>query len=141
MSEQQSGRERRRFGRRETNLIASARLSTGTIAACTIRDLSEGGALLEFAADSGQPARLRLSWDGNHDVLCEVRHINGRMMGVQFVQFGIVSLERPMTMPTDETTRLPEPSETDSQPSRASAELVARVRSEWSTVRGEDRSL
>ncbi len=131
MSEQQSGRERRQFGRREANVNASARLSTGSIAACIIREISEGGALLEFPVSFGQPSRLRLTWEGNHEVLCEVRHVRDRMIGVQFVQTSVVSVERPMTKPIDEATRLPEMAANDVSPSRASAELVARKRNEW----------
>ena len=138
MSETASGRDRRRFGRRETNMSASARLSTGSLSACIIRDISEGGALLEFPKAVSQPPRLRLTWDSNHDVLCDVRHVRGHMMGVQFVQSGIVSVERPITMPTDQSTRLPETVPVDVFPSRASADLVARVRNEWSVSRSSD---
>jgi hypothetical protein len=99
MTEKSNGIERRKFGRKETNLDATARLASGLIAKCVIRDLSQGGALVEFPDGAVQPGRLRLSWEGNADVLCEVRRVAGNRAGVEFTNSAHLNIARPMVEP------------------------------------------
>ncbi len=55
--------------------------------ACTLRDLSEGGALLELDAALESVRSFRLAIDGTHlEALCEARHVRGRQVGVRFVR-------------------------------------------------------
>ena len=78
--------ERRAFGRRETDIKAAVRAGQ-RLHVCTIRDLSEGGALLEFEQDVELPQRLWLRWDDlGTEIICEVRRQGGRRAGVQFAR-------------------------------------------------------
>lgn len=76
--------ERRAFGRRETNIKAMVRAGSRSHV-CTIKDISEGGALLEFQETFELPARLWLRWEANSsEILCEIRHSRGTRVGVEF---------------------------------------------------------
>lgn len=86
--------EKRAFGRRETSIGAVVR-DGHRIYDCIIRDLSEGGALLEFNSRPDLSTRFWLRWEGmSSDIVCEVRHVNGHRAGVQFSR-PIVLKQRP----------------------------------------------
>lgn len=92
--------DRRVFGRRQTNIRASVRIGYQVVA-CTIKDLSEGGALLEFEEPVDLPSRVRLSWpDHPNEVICEVRHARRNTAGVQFTRPQTLSL-KPAVTPAD----------------------------------------
>lgn len=89
--------DRRVFGRRHTNIRASVRIGYQVVA-CTIKDLSEGGALLEFDEPVDLPSRVRLSWpDHPNEVICEVRHARRNTAGVQFTRPQTLSLKPAVT--------------------------------------------
>lgn len=89
--------DRRVFGRRRTNIQASVRIGY-RIVPCTIKDLSEGGALLEFETQMDLPARLWLSWPGqSNEVVCEVRHTRRNSAGVQFTRPQALNLKAAVT--------------------------------------------
>jgi hypothetical protein len=55
--------------------------------ACTLCDLSEGGALLECDASLEGVRSFRLTIEGTDlEALCEARHVRGRQVGVRFVR-------------------------------------------------------
>ena len=123
------GADRRAFGRRDTNVAGLVRLSNHATLECVIRDISEGGALLEFPASVNLSGRLRLSIDGaSQEIICEARHARGNRVGVQFVR-NIALAARPVAAPADATARLPvlRRAETPVETGRATAasELVA----------------
>jgi PilZ domain len=125
----ETGADRRAFGRRDTNMAGVVRLSNHVTHACVIRDISEGGALLEFPAPVNLSGRLRLSFDGaGQEIICEARHARGNRIGVQFVR-NITLAARPLAAPTDATAPLPvlRRAETPSETGRgtAASELVA----------------
>lgn len=100
--------DRRAFGRRATHIAASVRIGY-RIEACTIKDLSEGGALLEFPENVELPARLWLSWrDMPNEVVCEVRHVRGRNAGVQFARPISLAI-RPTSAPAEGPALAPPP--------------------------------
>ncbi|MEQ1652104.1 MAG: PilZ domain-containing protein [Hyphomicrobium sp.] len=129
-----SGYERRAFGRRETRLPAIVRINHRTTVSCTVRDVSEGGALLEFSEAVELPARIRLAMDSSpNDIICDVRHKRGKLAGVQFTGGNLTIALRHIVDPADPATRLPEglptvQTENDCQRSKDLAELVARLR-------------
>lgn len=129
-----SGYERRAFGRRETRLPAIVRINHRTTVSCTVRDVSEGGALLEFSEAVELPARIRLAMDSSpNDIICDVRHKRGKLAGVQFSSGNLAIALRHIVDPADPATRLPDgfPTErSDAGPQRSQdlAELVARLR-------------
>jgi hypothetical protein len=54
--------------------------------ACRVLNISEGGALLGFAVPPALPKRFALKIDtGSLQLQCEVRHVNGTNVGVEFV--------------------------------------------------------
>ena len=78
--------ERRAFGRRETNIKATVRAGN-CMHTCIIKDLSEGGALLEFDSHFALPSLLWLRWDDvPSEIICEVRRHHGNRAGVQFAR-------------------------------------------------------
>jgi PilZ domain len=80
-----SSSDRRAFGRRPTFQHASAVISGRPPLRCIVRDISEGGALLDFGEPVSLPYRLRLVWDGSGAFAeCDVRHVQGANAGVQF---------------------------------------------------------
>lgn len=78
--------ERRAFGRRLTYQHAMAHMFGRAPLRCVVRDISEGGALLDFGCVVLLPSRLRVVWDGTgQQAECEVRNIRGEKAGVQFI--------------------------------------------------------
>jgi hypothetical protein len=77
--------ERRAFGRKPTNQHALVLAPGRAPVRCTVRDLSAGGASLEFGRPVSVPARFALKWDGSGVTAnCEVRHSWATGVGVQF---------------------------------------------------------
>jgi PilZ domain len=86
MKQLATGADRRAFGRRPTNQHAVAHIAGRAPLRCSVRDISEGGALLDFGEAVSLPWRLRLVWDGTGEAAeCEVRHVRGGQAGVQFI--------------------------------------------------------
>ncbi len=100
--------ERRAFGRRATDMPATVRGSGITRQSCTIRDMSEGGALLEFASPPELAGRLWISLPDGTDVLCDVRHARANRVGVEFAGGAPPLILRHITDPSDPATRVPE---------------------------------
>lgn len=125
----ETGGDRRAFGRRDTNLAGLVRLSNHVTHECVIRDISEGGALLEFPAPVNLSGRLRLSFGGtNQEIICEARHARGTRVGVQFVR-NISLAARPVAEPSIASAPLPvlHRAETPAETGRgtAASELVS----------------
>ncbi len=79
--------EKRQFGRRDTNMRGWVRVAGRPPISCVVRDLSQGGALLEFMEDTWLPFGFRLTTECKQvDRYCEPRHKNGTRIGVQFVE-------------------------------------------------------
>ena len=81
------GRERRQFGRRKTNTRAWIYPENGGRIACIVRNISEGGALLEIEPGVELPGAFEIrieSEDLRAD--CEVRHRTAKGAGVYFVE-------------------------------------------------------
>lgn len=77
---------RRQFGRRETSRTAIATIAGSTPIACMIRNLSEGGALLDFPEGIVPDRPFRLAIDGTpFNLFCEVRHHGAYGVGVRFL--------------------------------------------------------
>lgn len=77
--------DRRAFGRREILVHAIARVPGRPSEPCIVRDLSAGGALLEFQVDFEPSGPFRLSIEAKGiDAVCEVRRRDGRVLGVMF---------------------------------------------------------
>lgn len=92
--------DRRVFGRRRTDISAQVRIGYRVIQ-CVIKDISEGGALLEFSSVADLPARLWLSWpEHKTEILCEVRHTRRNTAGVQFSRSQTMAL-RPAVAPSE----------------------------------------
>ena len=78
--------DRRAFGRRPTNQHAMAHIAGRAPQRCVVRNISEGGALLDFGDPVVLRNRLRLVWEGTGEhAECEVRHVQGGKAGVQFI--------------------------------------------------------
>lgn len=78
--------EQRAFGRRESRIHAFVHISGRPPEPCIVRNYSDGGALLEIQGRLDIPAAFRLVIESKAvDALCEVRHVNDRLVGVQFV--------------------------------------------------------
>ncbi len=119
--------ERRAFGRRSTDMPARVRAAGIAQQSCTIRDISEGGALLEFASPPELLPRVWLCLSDGTDVLCDVRHARGNRVGVQFAGGAPPVILRHMVEPADPATRVPERAVAD--PDRAEcSRMVAEVR-------------
>ncbi len=81
-----TGHHRRQFGRRETSRAAHAQLPGGLPVACTVLNLSEGGALIEFPAGAVPTRNFRLTVDGApYTLMCEPRHQRQNSVGVKFL--------------------------------------------------------
>lgn len=80
--------EKRQFGRRQSNIRGSALVANDQPKLFTIRDLSEGGALLVFDDPQFVPERsVRIQIDGTKMVLLgEVRHQSKTGVGVRFLR-------------------------------------------------------
>lgn len=79
--------ERRQFGRRNFCLHGWMILEGRPRIACLVRNVSEGGALLEFQVPKSIPYRFKLEIDCKGFVAeCEIRHQSEDWIGVRFVQ-------------------------------------------------------
>ena len=78
--------DRRIFGRRESHIEAVVTIGGRHSEPCILRNISDQGALIEFASDVPAAATFRLRIDAKDaEALCEVRHRNGKLLGVRFV--------------------------------------------------------
>lgn len=95
--------EKRQFGRRQTHIRGWIKVAGRPQVACIVRDLSDGGALLELYEESWLPFAFRLtSEDKQIDRHCEIRHQRGIHIGVQFVA-AATAVDTPTTLPGDDT--------------------------------------
>ena len=86
------GIERRQFGRRETTLHGWVAVEGRPRIACVVKNISEGGALLELPITKYLPFHFNLVIDcKGFQALCEVRHQSESHVGVQFVRFDEVA--------------------------------------------------
>ena len=103
----ENGADRRAFGRRDTHMAATVRTANHTYYDCVIRDISEGGALLEFTAPVQVSGRLWMSCKGlGQDIIGEVRHVQGNRAGVQFAR-NISLTARPIAAPAEAAATMP----------------------------------
>lgn len=93
MNRQGDFAEKRQFGRRSTNMRGWIKVAGRPATTCIIKNLSDGGALLESDEDVWLPFSFRLtSACGQVDRVCEIRHQFGqRKFGVEFVEAAIQS--------------------------------------------------
>jgi hypothetical protein len=81
-----AGLQRRQFGRRDTSRSAVATLPGRPPVACTVLNLSEGGALIQFGSAAVPDRNFRLVLDdAPFTLICEVRHQNADRIGVRFL--------------------------------------------------------
>jgi hypothetical protein len=81
-----TGRDKRIAPRRNTMILATIVFDAGrTRLDCVIRNLSEGGAKLEFATVRGIPQNFDLMIPGHRPQPCRVAWRALKEMGVQFV--------------------------------------------------------
>ncbi len=81
-----SGKERRKYPRRIGFWRAVACLPGRAPLNCVVRDISEGGARLEFAQPIRFPAKFQLFIEAHDcEYECEVRHSGDYGVGVQFL--------------------------------------------------------
>lgn len=79
--------ERRQFGRRQSGCHGWVKVRGRPALPCVVRNISEGGALLEFQAAEMLPYRFRIVIESEGvDSDCEIRHQTGNRMGVEFVK-------------------------------------------------------
>ncbi len=87
MRGRQDGKDRRLFGRRLVTIHGEVHIPGRPTTVCIIRDLSVGGARLEFHSRPWLPYSFRLTAPGaGLDVVCEVRHDRMSGVGVEFVE-------------------------------------------------------
>lgn len=80
-------KEQRQFGRRQTSAHAWVKVRGRPAIACVVKNVSEGGALLEFTAAEMLPYRFRVTIEAEGiDRDCEIRHQTGNRVGVEFVK-------------------------------------------------------
>jgi hypothetical protein len=85
--------ERREFGRRNTCLHGWVAVEGRPKFACVVRNVSEGGALLECAAPKLMPFRFMLQIDcKGFEAWCEIRHHAEQWIGVRFVRIDKVEI-------------------------------------------------
>ena len=88
--------ERRHFGRRVSCLHGWLVMEGRARIACVVRNVSNGGALLECPVPKVLPFRFQLVIDcKGFEATCELRHKGETWMGVQFVR--LVKVEQPVT--------------------------------------------
>jgi hypothetical protein len=89
--------ERRQFGRRNTCLHGWVIREGRPKIACLVRNVSEGGALLEFQVPKGMPFRFTLAIGSKgFQAECEARHQTENWMGVRFVK--VEKIAQPISM-------------------------------------------
>ena len=77
--------ERRAFGRRQSNDHAIVRVQGRPPVRCTVKNISETGALLDFGSEVWLPYNFKLAWEvGSRSEECEIKHRNGQFVGVFF---------------------------------------------------------
>ena len=77
--------ERRHFGRRQTCVHATILARGRSPIPCVMRDVSEGGALLQVSRPEWLPARFRLIIEANGFAAdCEIAHRAADAVGVSF---------------------------------------------------------
>jgi hypothetical protein len=95
---QSNGAERRRFGRKETNIEAQVLVPGRAGVRCVIRNISQMGALLDFGAPFSWRGNFRLIVDGNRlDAQCQIRRQDGTSYGVEFVSIAVHELAPPVS--------------------------------------------
>ena len=63
---------------------------------CVVKNISNGGALLEFETAEMLPFRFRIQIESEGiDCDCETRHQDGRFMGVQFTRAEVDNRDEP----------------------------------------------
>lgn len=79
--------ERRQFGRRKTCIHGWVAVDGRVKLPCLVRNVSKGGALLEFDVPKNLPFTFKLVIDSKgFEARCETRHKGPTWMGVEFVQ-------------------------------------------------------
>lgn len=77
--------ERRQFGRRQTFKHGWVKIEGRPPVTCIVRNISEGGALLEVPANTWLPFKFRIEIAGEGIATdCEIRHQRDNMVGVCF---------------------------------------------------------
>jgi len=77
--------ERRQFGRRQTQVHAFIMARGRPAVLCIMRDVSDGGALLEVPHPEWLPKRFRLAIEASRfQVECEIVHREDGAVGVRF---------------------------------------------------------
>lgn len=80
-----NGQEKRQFGRRRTLIHAVIVLAKGRQMSCIVRNVSQGGALLEVDEPKHVPLHFRLYVAADQFLAdCEVRHRSEHGVGVLF---------------------------------------------------------
>ena len=78
--------DRRQFGRRQTSLHAWITVPGRPRLSCVVKDISLGGALLQFDQPSWLPFTFQLTVEGTRFTsMCEIRHTSVNGMGVRFL--------------------------------------------------------
>jgi hypothetical protein len=87
--------ERRRFGRRATTIHAFIDVSGRPGVACVIRNLSEGGALIELFQTTELPPAVGLRLPNTKIMIdCEIVRSTGNKLGIKFKpQHGSIGAE------------------------------------------------
>ncbi len=89
--------ERREFGRRKTCLHGWLAVEGRPKIACLVRNVSEGGALLECEVPKVLPFRFNLIVDcKGFQASCEARHKTETWVGVRFVR--VDKIEEPIAL-------------------------------------------
>lgn len=89
------GSDKRAFGRRPTFDHAIVRIPGRPPVRCTIKNISAGGALLDFGEEIWLPYNFPLSWEvGSREEACEVKHRNGQYVGVNFLRETEAAIDR-----------------------------------------------
>ena len=84
------GAERRKFGRKDTHVEALVVAPGRNAVRCTIKNISQMGALLEFAAPFKCRSNFRLYVEGDKlDAQCQIRRQDGTSVGVEFVAIAV----------------------------------------------------
>jgi hypothetical protein len=118
--------ERRLFGRRAVVRNAWITSNGGQRTACTLRDISEGGALLEVPVGAIVGSRLTVSLaEGSASAACEARHRSGRTIGVRFLD--AVEGARFNSLLVGTQAAMPKPATSAAQTTPADAGDVARL--------------
>lgn len=87
-------RERRKFGRRTTNILAWILVAGRPRLPCVVRNLTSVGAFCEMDPPGWLPLRIELLLD-DQLIPCELRHISLRGIGITFDQPESTTDEKP----------------------------------------------